>query len=543
MTVRGDKPPFRLPHYRAWLEAWRHTEPSQLPPRECLAFLVKEGPQWLQQVNPTMPAQPDLAQHLVACFKAASNARLILLGGKVAPSCDEVDVLSASYDPRVECDCTGLVPTYETMSRKQLKSCGCKAIERMMAVGELASSKEDEWNKTSFFSSNGLSEAMEELALCHADTQPPPLSCHGKTDWPEVQAPDRKPNPDMDLDDETYHSLFPTNERIRLSADAKHFFAVASGASLIDSGIQMALADSGNDILIGDYCDAASDERLEALQQEGAAGFAFLKLCVYAGIMTDWHFDHLVAQIIQFRVLSYWRDHALSRRPGGAYGSRMTGMGVHRHIDLGMVIGIVSASLATGETITGAEYTDLVNTTVIINDLLDFRGDTWRKQRENVVLKGVRGCLCTYLDGLICECIEGATALIRRGDVFALVVMTFCNWMLMSSGHKLFEIVHGTRPVIGSEPCHYKSSDDGSYERLQTALAKYGSLGDAGPSIALTRKELQLRYVKYRSSSETHVKWVADAVRVALHPETLRRLADVVHFQWTGDLGHVGYCS
>lgn len=113
--------------------------------------------------------------------------------------------------------------------------------------------------------------------------------------WLEVRAPDRKPNRDVDMDEDTYRSLFPTNERIRLGADAKYFFAVATGVSLVDPGIQMAIADSGNDILIADYCDAATEDCLTSLQREGAATFSFLKLCVYAGRMTDWQFDLLVA--------------------------------------------------------------------------------------------------------------------------------------------------------------------------------------------------------------------------------------------------------
>lgn len=199
----------------------------------------------------------------------------------------------------------------------------------------------------------------------------------------------------------------------------------------------MAIADSGNDILIGDYCDAATEDCLVALRKTGAAAFSFLKLCVYAQLMTEGQFNELVAQTIQFRVISYWRDHALSRRPQGVYGSRMTGIEVHRHIDLGMAVGIVSASMATNQTMTSKQYDEIVITTTLINDLVDFRGDTWRNQRENVVLRGVRGCLCVYLDGLLSECIGGAAIMIGRGKIFALLITCFCNWMMMSSGHKL----------------------------------------------------------------------------------------------------------
>lgn len=536
----------KLAHYKAWIEAWLTIEPSKLPARECLTTITTQGPTLLQATDTTTAEFIENLHIVVACFKTAAKARVVSLGGKSTPSCDAVDVLSEKYDARVKCDCSGLFPVPMKYAAKDLKGCGCKAIERMISEAELANSKEDEWNSSDLFSALGLTSAVEELALCHADIQPAPSSCRGvkgASSWPEVQAPDRKPEPSIDLDERTYTDLYPTQERIRLSADAKHFFAVASGGGLVDLGIQMAIADSGNDILIGDYCDAATEERLAALQQVGAAAFAFLKLCVYGGLITDWHFDNLVAQVIQFRVISYWRDHALSQRPKGVYGSRMTGMEVHRHIDLGMVVGIVSASLATGETMSADEYNDLVNASVLINDLVDFRGDTWRNQRENVVLRGVRGNLCTYLDGLIALCIRNAASMIRRGKIFALMVSCFCNWMLLSSGHKLFETLHGIEPLAGDEPCHYKSKTDGAYESLLEALEPHGTMGEDGPSVDMKREELQLLYAKHRQSPVQHSKWTADVVRIVLHPDNLRKLVDVVHYQWTGDLGNVNYCA
>lgn len=536
----------KLAHYRAWVDAWLTVKPSELPAEQCLAVITSQGPQWLQMLDCTVPESVDFLHAIVSCFKTAAKARLIVLGGKVPPSSDEWNVLSESYDARVKCACSGLYPVTRTLDATELKSCGCKAIERMIVEGGLVSNNEDEWNSSTFFSSQGLSSAMTELALCHSDIQPTPSSCRGEQgnlDWPEVRAPDRKPHPERDLDEKTYHSLYPTHERIRLSSDAKYFFAVASGASLVDPGIQMAIADSGNDILIGDYCDAATEECLMALQKIGAAAFAFLKVCVFAGLVTDWQFDHLVAQVIQFRIISYWRDHAASRRPHGIYGSRMTAVDAHRHIDLGMAVGIISASLATGQTMTAEEYKDFCYTSTLINDLVDFRGDTWRNQRENVVLRGVRGCLCTYLDSKLSDCIEGAATAIGRGKTFALMVLCFCNWMLLSSGHKLYEIVHGVRLIETNPPCCYASEANGGYERLLASLEPYGTLGDNGPHITMTRKELQMLYAKHKLSSDDHVKWMADVVRIVLHPGNLRVLVDVVHYQWTGELGSVDYCA
>jgi hypothetical protein len=81
------------------------------------------------------------------------------------------------------------------------------------------------------------------------------------------------------------------------------------------------------------------------------------------------------------------------------------------------------------------------------------------------------------------------------------------------------------------------------YEDLLGALETYGTLGAGGPKIMMKRKDLQLLYSVYRHDPDTHIKWLADAVRLVLHPKTLRRLVDVVHYQWTGEIGDTGYCA
>lgn len=546
MTPHTNATTNKLAHYNAWTEAWRTTRPCALPSHECLGYITEEGPQWLREVNGNAPASLEHMQKIVACFKASANARLILLGGVVPPTYDGCNILSENYDARAECTCSGLLPVSSDLDVTALKSCSCKAVERMIEEGENVNSREREWNSSSLFSSKDLVSAMTELALNNADIQSSPHTCSGKHDkpnWPEVKAPDRKPDVDIDLNEQTYSSLYPTSERIRLSADAKHFFAISSGASLVDPGIQMALADSGNDILIADYCDAASKDCLLALQKMGAAAFAFLKLCVYADMMSDSQFNHLVAQTIHFRVIGFYRDHAVSRRPRGVYGSRMTGLDAHRYVDLGSIIGVVCASLATGESMIAGDYRETVKVTALINDLVDFRGDTWRNQRENVVLRGVRGCLCVYLDGLLSDCIGGAATLTRRGKIFALNIMSFCNWMMMSSGHKVYELLRGTRRVGTDTPCRYQSEESGVYKELLQALENYGTLGQGGPDLTMKRRDLQLLYAVHRQRPDTHIKWLADAVRLVLHPTTLRRLVDVVHYQWTGELGDADYCA
>lgn len=114
--------------------------------------------------------------HVVtSCFKTATKAQLVQLGGKKPPSRDEYNVLSEN-DARIDCKCEGIFPVSGEHGPAQLESCGCAAIERMFEVGDLVNDREDEWNNSTFFTQQGLSLAMTELPLCHADTEPGPFS-------------------------------------------------------------------------------------------------------------------------------------------------------------------------------------------------------------------------------------------------------------------------------------------------------------------------------------------------------------------------------
>lgn len=73
-----------------------------------------------------------------------------------------------------------------------------------------------------------------------------------------------------------------------------------------------AIADAGNDILIGAYYEVADDETLATLQKVGAASMAFLKTCVLTGMMEDRHYDNLVAATIQF---AFWDTIETTRPP------------------------------------------------------------------------------------------------------------------------------------------------------------------------------------------------------------------------------------
>ncbi|KAG6810388.1 hypothetical protein H0H92_012071, partial [Tricholoma furcatifolium] len=451
-------------------------------------------------------------KQIVTLFKQLAHNNQLTIGGKTPSSCDETNALSERYDPRTNCSCTGLYPIEPGLTIEDvIQQSRCNAIRKMVEATKMVNGRLDEWNIHDIFTKEKLQNAAAELVMSDSDEQPPSHTCSGPaTSMPSVQAPDRRPDPRYDTDLSLYHRLYPTDEQIKLCADAKYFFVIACGAGLCDEGLARALADSGNDILIADYCEAASDEILSLLQRVGAAAMAFLKLCNMAGVINDWQFECNVAGVIQFRVLGYYRDHARTRIPHGVYGTHMSGLTVHRHIDMGIFVGVVIASVAIGEQIKEKDYMELVEACTLVNDLIDFRSDVLRKQRENPVLRGVRGCLCEYLDGLMSTCFEKACKVIRYSRLQALVTMGFCNWSVMSSHHKVFELVTEAHEATTYPCCEYKSMSDRKYEQLLEALAVYGTLGDQGPRVTKRRAEMDMAYYQIRLLPEAHTAWLAD---------------------------------
>ncbi|KAJ5520918.1 hypothetical protein N7463_001371 [Penicillium fimorum] len=190
-----------------------------------------------------------------------------------------------------------------------------------------------------------------------------------------------------------------------------------------------------------------------------------------AGRVTDWQFDNLSPYIVQCRVLGHYRDHTRSCLPNGIYGSYMTGLAVHRHIDVAAFHGVMATSLGTGQEVNEEQFSRIVEATVYINDFVDLRGDTMRKQRENIMLRGIRGDLCKYLDEMIGNCLDSATDVIESSQLGALVVMGYCNWAIMSAHHKAYELLRGIQRVEKQSVCEYVSvSRTMRYERLVEAL-------------------------------------------------------------------------
>lgn len=220
----------------------------------------------------------------------------------------------------------------------------------------------------------------------------------------------------------------------------------------------------------------------------------------------------------------------------------MTGFPVHRHIDDAAFHGVMTASLATGQQVTEKEYMRLVEACVYINDFVDFRGDSMRKQRENVVLRGIRGNLCEYLDRMTGQSLDSMIEIVESSELGALVVMGYCNWAIMGSHHKVYEILWGVRCVKRYPVCRYDSVADGSrYDRLLQALKPYGTLGSDGPHVSKPRVEMGKTYSICRTDPGAHLAWLADAARSLLEPNVLRQIIDVVHYEWSGDVGNVNY--
>lgn len=201
----------------------------------------------------------------------------------------------------------------------------------------------------------------------------------------------------------------------------------------------------------------------------------------------------------------------------------------------------MNASIGLEEQIDREQYTLMSKACVLLNDLVNFRSDTMRKLRENVILRGIRGNICEYLDGPICSVLRVVAKAIESSPVCALVDMGICNWALMASQHKVYEVFHGVRERKGAAVCEYASASNGSYERLLDALEGYGTLGENGPDVAKRRADMDMGFAAHRTSPQTNMAWLADSTRSMLHPGNLRKIIDVVHFEWLGQIGDVEY--
>lgn len=143
----------------------------------------------------------------------------------------------------------------------------------MLAVAKVNARIGREWSGNGIFTPEKLFKAAEELVLANADSLPAPITCYGEPMVANVQAPDRRPDPHIDTDVSVFCELYPTVEQIKLCVDAKYFFAMACGAGRCDEGLARAIADSGNDILIGDLRSGRRDNPQEAAANcRGSAG-------------------------------------------------------------------------------------------------------------------------------------------------------------------------------------------------------------------------------------------------------------------------------
>lgn len=520
--------------YLSWVDAWMNADPITLPAHGVIseedAKAITHG-----------EASKQVLYKAVANFHHDPQSRI--LGTEASmPSSDDTDLLFGSYDPRVDCSCEGLSPTAQTVASQDARSFSegkCHAIDRLWQAVDTVTARSDEWCGHGLFTTADLRLAAQSLVLLNTDTRPLAKTCFSTT-VDEIQAPDRKVSQLVDSSPEEHRARFPTFEQVKLCSDAKYFISIACGISKCDEGLSRAVTDASNDILIGDYAEAADESTLKLMSKSGAAAVAFLKICRMSGTIDGWHLDILAASSIHFRVLSYYRDHARPRLPGGIYGSNMSNLLGHRIIDLGIISPIVIASLATGERIDEDQFRQLYYATVLLNDLIDLRSDAMRKQRENPVLRGMTDDMCGYLSSRMRECIAAVTQMVTDSQLTALVALGFCNWLLMASHHKVYEVIAGVEQVSGVEPCEYGGME--AYNSLLASLESFGTCGDNAPNVRMTRAELEDRYCRCRQSTESHTAWLADAARALLHPHTLRRIIDVGHYRWTGNVGDVEYC-
>ncbi|KAK2735931.1 hypothetical protein FQN57_001071 [Myotisia sp. PD_48] len=157
----------------------------------------------------------------------------------------------------------------------------------------------------------------------------------------------------------------------------------------------------------------------------------------------------------------------------------MSGISVHRHIGLALYVGVFFASKATGEELSEEGFMKITDVCSLLGDLADLRSDTRRKQRENTVIRGVRGCLCEYLDSTLASTLSMAAEAIESGRLSALVVLGFVNWIVMSSHHKTYEIVGNVSDIKRYPACKYDSIENNShYAKVIEALKPYGTLGE-----------------------------------------------------------------
>jgi hypothetical protein len=297
MTIVSASRNTRLQVYLAWVEIWFQTSTNEDQNEGTPPLSVDEIGLLFQDSNIETLLDPARLRDVVTSFRQSFNKGEITLGGELPPSCAETNLISEKYDPRSDCTCDGISPMSAIKDTDLTKSGTCRAIEKMFLAKDSVTERPKEWNGHGLFTVEKLKAAVEELTFCNLEIQPSPNICSGAniSSIPMIKAPDRRPSPKCDSTPEVYNLLYPTLEKVKLCADAKYFHPMACGGSLVDEGILHAIADAGNDVMIGDYCEAATEDILSLLQKNGAAAVAFLKACNLAGIVSDWQMDILAA--------------------------------------------------------------------------------------------------------------------------------------------------------------------------------------------------------------------------------------------------------
>lgn len=61
---------------------------------------------------------------------------------------------------------------------------------------------------------------------------------------------------------------------------------------------------------------------------------------------------------------------------------------------------------------------------------------------------------------MIGKCLDSAADVINSNELGALVVMGYCNWVIKSTHHKVYELLKGIRSVQKQFACEYLSVSD-----------------------------------------------------------------------------------
>lgn len=134
----------RLDAYLAWINTWLSSPSLDMDDAKSI-MSVDEMARYFKNENLLDLLNHQNLKDIIASFRYRIDSQEILLGGRIAPSCDETNILRHRYDPRTDCSCNGLYPvplgaTLESL----LQHNNCAAVKKMVDMACLVNENEDE---------------------------------------------------------------------------------------------------------------------------------------------------------------------------------------------------------------------------------------------------------------------------------------------------------------------------------------------------------------------------------------------------------------